>query len=271
MSSFDLTIDGNTNIMGAAGFPGTSYPGLQYTSSGWGSPIAQTQSTSTGLFGVSSGAWANLLGGVASGLQAGAQIAQGYSNYEMAKFNAAQYELQARLSNIKYQNQEKDFRRQAANLLGSQRVAFAKAGVVNNSGTAADVQMDTAYQLEQDALRIKYNGLIAENQLRQQALMQRIQGKSALTNGFLSGLGSFLTGYVKLRSLKSDAPVTDTTGYDLGGYTTRYEDFGWSEEDPFDAYMYKVSDLSASKSLAGFGSASTVRLKANIAGYEGSY
>lgn len=52
-------------------------------------------------------------------------------------------------------------------------------------------------QSEMDALLIRYNGIIKSNGYRTQAALQRLQGASAQTQGFMSATGSILTGYAQ--------------------------------------------------------------------------
>ncbi len=72
-------------------------------------------------------------------------------------FNAAALEMQATDAVSRGRDQEDRFRTQIKGLIGSQRASFAAQGVDVGSGSAVDVQEDTARQGELDALTIRTN------------------------------------------------------------------------------------------------------------------
>ena len=118
-----------------------------------------------------------------------------------AEFNAKQAELDADLAKQQAAFEERNFRAGVDRLLGQQRAGYAKAGV-QMTGSALDVAQDTTMQSEMDALLIRYNGIIKSNGYRTQAALQRLQGASAQTQGFMSATGSILTGYAQWSSMQ---------------------------------------------------------------------
>jgi|GEM_PF-3347557 hypothetical protein len=78
-------------------------------------------------------------------------------NADVLAFNARMYEAQSRDAIRRGYEEEQVFRQGTQKLLGSQRTGFAGQGVDVTSGSALDVQMDTAYQSELDALTIRLN------------------------------------------------------------------------------------------------------------------
>lgn len=72
-------------------------------------------------------------------------------------FNAAMLEFQAKDAITRGAEAEDLFRKQLKGVIGSQRASFAAQGIDVDSGSALDVQKDTAYQGELDALTIRAN------------------------------------------------------------------------------------------------------------------
>jgi hypothetical protein len=72
-------------------------------------------------------------------------------------FNAAALEGQSKDAITRGKEQEAIFRKQIKGMIGSERASFAAQGVEISSGSAEQVQEDTAYQGELDALAIRTN------------------------------------------------------------------------------------------------------------------
>jgi len=78
-------------------------------------------------------------------------------NAGIDEFNAGVYEGQATDAVTRGQETEKRFRVQIKGLIGSQRASYAGQGLDVSSGSAVDVQEDTARQGELDAIAIQVN------------------------------------------------------------------------------------------------------------------
>ena len=130
-----------------------------------------------------------------------ANIYAGQQAKDAAAFNARQAEMDAQLARTQAGFEERNFRAGVDRLLGQQRAGYAKAGV-QLTGTAALVQEDSAMQAEMDALMIRYGGVIKSNSFRTQAALQRLQGASAQTQGFMNATGSILTGYAQWSNMQ---------------------------------------------------------------------
>jgi hypothetical protein len=90
--------------------------------------------------------------------QAGdAQAAQLRSQQQAATYNAAIAAQNARMERQQAGAREEAQRRQAGQVLGAQRAAFAQAGV-GMGGTAADVMAQSLVNAELDALTLRYEG-----------------------------------------------------------------------------------------------------------------
>jgi hypothetical protein len=79
------------------------------------------------------------------------------ANAGVLEYNARMLEAMARDSIRRGVDDENRFRVDLRGLIGAQRTSYAAQGVEVNSGTALDVQADTAYQGELDALQIRVN------------------------------------------------------------------------------------------------------------------
>jgi len=129
----------------------------------------------------------------------GAQNArqQGAFQGAMAEQNAAYKEAAAQDAEKRGAVEADRYRRQVGQLIGSQRTGFAANGIDVNSGTAADIQDDTAAFGEFDALTIANNAareawgyrVGAQNDLMNGRMAQS-NARSAATGSILGGVGS---------------------------------------------------------------------------------
>lgn len=129
----------------------------------------------------------------------GAQNArqQGAFQEAMAEQNAAYKEAAAQDAERRGAVDADRYRRQVGQLIGSQRTGFAANGIDVNSGTAAEIQDDTAAFGEFDALTIANNAareawgyrVGAQNDLMNGRMAQS-NARSAATGSILGGVGS---------------------------------------------------------------------------------
>lgn len=129
----------------------------------------------------------------------GAQNAkqQGAFQEAMAEQNAAYKEAAAQDAEKRGAVDADRYRRQVGQLIGSQRTGFAANGIDVNSGTAAEIQDDTAAFGEFDALTIANNAareawgyrVGAQNDLMNGRMAQS-NARSAATGSILGGVGS---------------------------------------------------------------------------------
>lgn len=106
-------------------------------------------------------------------------------------------------------------------LSGAQRVAAAAQGVDINSGSAADVQADSATMSELDRLQILHNAQREAFGYKAQAAIDRTQGEQARSASRNNARGTLLTAAANLWSMKNasdaarvpkDAPVSIPKG-----------------------------------------------------------
>jgi hypothetical protein len=121
------------------------------------------------------------------GVSAGSSIGGGIAANQAAKRDARRLE---RLGEI----DANEARLRGSKLRSAQRVAFAKGGVSLQAGTPLDVFAESAGQVELNALRRRAR-------FREEAAAQRAGGKSALTGGITSGIGTLLGGGAQLQRL----------------------------------------------------------------------
>ncbi|WP_186035313.1 hypothetical protein [Burkholderia gladioli] len=103
---------------------------------------------------------------------------------------------------------EETQRAQAGQQLGAQRAAVAESGFNPNTGSALDVQVQSARNAELDALQTRYQGILQGTSLEDQATQQRYQAatarassRSALISGGISAAAGALGGYANYARL----------------------------------------------------------------------
>lgn len=146
---------------------------------------------------------------IAYGVLALSAVIQGYSSYEqgkfdegVAKYNARQDENQATQTRNKSTEEENKQRRFTAELISKQKAEAAAGGVDINSGSALQLQTDSALLGEVDALRIRQNFGDAANSLDDRAGLTLAKGDNARKSGrnefgasLISAAGQGVQGY----------------------------------------------------------------------------
>ena len=120
--------------------------------------------------------------GVLLGAQALTQILGGVAADQQAKDNA---DILEDLGIVAYQDRLRDTR----SLISSQRAAAAASGGDPNSGSALDIQLDTAGEGTLDALRARFG-------FKSRATAEKNAGRAALVSGGVGALGTILGGTV---------------------------------------------------------------------------
>jgi hypothetical protein len=140
--------------------------------------------------------------------------AEGVAGLQGAEFQRAQgkwaregYDFEARMAELQAVDAERrgllasrQARAQGRQVIGSQRAALAAQGVDVASGSALDVQADTAYQAELDAATIQNNAWREAYGLRTQASKGRFAGRMAEIEGESKAGATMLTGGLRFAS-----------------------------------------------------------------------
>lgn len=120
-----------------------------------------------------------------------------YSQYQAGKANQRLNNLNAQMSQQAAADRERDGRilaniqrAQNQRLLAKNRALRAKAGVINGTGTPLLVEAQQAMQLEMGAIDVERTSSLEAGKYRQDAVLSRMAGKAARTQG---NLGSFAT------------------------------------------------------------------------------
>jgi hypothetical protein len=85
--------------------------------------------------------------------------------------------------------EEAKLRRTGQRVMGSQVVAYSKAGVDSTGGSAAWVSRDTAMEIERDALMARYEGDLRATEYRNQATMTRFSAKLMRKGAWMNWIG----------------------------------------------------------------------------------
>ncbi len=109
---------------------------------------------------------------------------------QLAEFNAAIADLQAKDTEVRGEQEAQRFRVRTRQLIGEQRAGFAAGNVDVGYGSTVDVQADTAFIGELDALTVKTNAAreawgyrIEATDLRKRAQIARKEGDAAVLTG----------------------------------------------------------------------------------------
>ncbi|WP_043588415.1 hypothetical protein [Geminisphaera colitermitum] len=129
-----------------------------------------------------------------AGVSAYSSIQQGKATERLNNYNAALAQQEASVKERDSRIAANAQREQNAALLARQRALYAKSGVVGTTGTPLLVQSETAATLERSALDIERTGNIEAGRYRQQAVLDRMAGKSARRAGTLNAGATILGG-----------------------------------------------------------------------------
>lgn len=138
--------------------------------------------------------------------EAGRDVAE--SQADLAEQNAAVADAQAEDAVDRGAEQESNFRMGVRGMVGKQRASIAAGNVDVSYGSAVDVQADTRYMGELDALTIRNNAareawgfktqgadLRARAEIaRREGVMLERQGNEARTGGYLGAIGTVVGG-----------------------------------------------------------------------------
>lgn len=142
----------------------------------------------------------------------GATLFGGYQQAQAAKAEGA-YAAQVANQNAKVATQQADYERQLGNIeeekqrrnvrlmLGSQRAALAANGIDTTSGTALDLQTETAQLGEEDALAIRANAARRAWGYEVDAMNQKANAAAAKARGKNQAIGSYLGAAAKSAEL----------------------------------------------------------------------
>ena len=133
--------------------------------------------------------------GLAAGgtaLSARGQIKAGNAAKKAGDANAAILEARAIDATSRGVDEEQRYRSSVRGLIGSQRAGFAAQGIDVGSGSAADVQADSAYLGELDALTIRNNAAREAWGFRVEAQQAREGGKIAQKEGRWGAVNSIV-------------------------------------------------------------------------------
>jgi len=116
---------------------------------------------------------------------AAGSIFGGVASYYRAKSQGKALDQAAKRTEEEGKTAADRIRARSRRLAGAQRARFAAAGI-DLSGSAVDVQYDSAVQFEVDALTSIYQGFVKAASLRTAANSVRMQGRNVLIGSFFS-------------------------------------------------------------------------------------
>lgn len=136
------------------------------------------------------------------------------SQADLADYNALIADAQSKDAVARGAEQEARFRSGVRGMIGTQRAGFAAGNIDVSSGSAVDVQGDTAFMGELDALQIKTNAAreawgydVQADDLRKRAAIARksgvyleAAGRTNATTAYIQGANTLVTGAANLYS-----------------------------------------------------------------------
>lgn len=169
---------------------------------------------------------------VGSYAQASAQRAQGDYQKKMFEMNARFANLNAEDAIKRGDKEASLVKNRARQMIGAQRSSMAAQGIAVDSGSAMDVQLDTASAGVQDAMTVRNNAWreawgyrVQAQDLMHQGAMAKIAGRSAasqtLLTGGISAIGSFAKGAGQYGSTFGGSKTTGKTTT-MAGSPTAY-------------------------------------------------
>lgn len=146
---------------------------------------------------------------IAAAASATTAVMSAQAQQDSAKYNAAVARNQAETANQQAQFDAQQIRDKNRRLLGAQRAAYAASGVDTSSGSAQDVQSDSATRGELEALSAIYTGKTGATSAMARAKLDEYQGQSAMTLGYFSAGSSLLSGAAAANAAdaQSDKPT----------------------------------------------------------------
>lgn len=130
---------------------------------------------------------------IGAGVSAYSSYQSGQATQRLMNYNAKLAEQDAMVRERDGRILSNAQRDQNRRLLARQRALYAKSGV-DMTGTPLLVQAEQAGQLEMAALEVERQGSIEAGRARQQATLDRMQGRAASRAGTLNAAGTILQG-----------------------------------------------------------------------------
>ena len=125
----------------------------------------------------------------------GSTLMTAKANSDMAKYQADVATMQAEDAIARGQLEEDRARRRAASFKGTQRSQLAASGVELDSGSASDLQADTAMLSELDALTIRNNAEREAWAYEARAGMADAKASNIMTTGFFNAAGQAIDAF----------------------------------------------------------------------------
>jgi hypothetical protein len=129
-----------------------------------------------------------------AGVAAYGSLEAGAAADKLAKYNAAQGRINADAAMRDADIRANAIRQRNRIALGKQRAALGASGVVADTGSPLLLQLNSAAELEKDAIEAERQGGIEAGKMLQQAELDLIEGKNAKKAGKIGAVSSILKG-----------------------------------------------------------------------------
>lgn len=122
-------------------------------------------------------------------------VRAGQAQSAAAKFNAAVATQNAQIAQNQADAAAQEKHRDLVRRLGSMQAAYGASGVTSDSGSVLDVLGDSIRQGTLDQLTAKYNGQVRAAGYTDNAALDNMQARTALTSSYLSAAGTLASGF----------------------------------------------------------------------------
>lgn len=146
-------------------------------------------------------------------------IRQGNAANAAAQANAQALKQRADAVRSATVGREEMQRAQARQVVGEQVAAGAESGGML-AGSNLDLLRQSMFNAEMDALNIRYQGLTEGTSLENEARLERFRGRQARTAGYLSAVGSILSGGAGYLNAGGKIPTFGRGGFTPGHAST---------------------------------------------------
>lgn len=138
---------------------------------------------------------------LAAGVATYSAVEQGKAQERLGEYNAKVAEQEAQDTSRKAVLEAKLQREEAIREKAKARAIYAKAGIVDTTGSPLLLQVEQAGELEKRAISTEVEGENRAMSLRAQGSAYRAQGASAKRAGYTSAAGSILSGVATTGSM----------------------------------------------------------------------
>jgi hypothetical protein len=129
-------------------------------------------------------------------------MSQANAARQASSFNAAVAQQDSVAAGQQSAAEQARFARQSRAIQGRAAAGAAESGLVASYGSMADAQLQSAIDLELDAMTLAYRGGLRQRGLDTEAQLHRMEGRAARRQGAFGAAGALLQGGANIAMLR---------------------------------------------------------------------